>query len=46
MTLGTPHKGISFQLIRELRWLGIEAEDELKHFNPNEQEKSATRPPG
>ena len=38
VTLGTPHKGISFQLIRELRWLGIEAEDELKHFNPNEQE--------
>jgi hypothetical protein len=39
VTLGTPHKGISFQLIRELRWLGIEAEDELKHFNPNEQEE-------
>jgi hypothetical protein len=38
VTLGTPHKGISFQLIRELRWLGIEAEDELRHFNPNEQE--------
>ena len=41
VTLGTPHKGISFQLIRELRWLGIEAEDELKHFNPNEQERAA-----
>jgi PGAP1-like protein len=39
VTLGTPHKGISFQLIRELRWLGIEAEDELKHFNPNEQKE-------
>jgi hypothetical protein len=38
VTLGTPHKGISFQLIRELRWLGIEAEDELKHFNPKNQE--------
>jgi hypothetical protein len=38
VTLGTPHKGISFQLIRELRWLGIEAEDELKHFNPKKQE--------
>ena len=34
VTLGTPHKGISFQLIRELRWLGIEAEQELEHFNP------------
>jgi PGAP1-like protein len=38
-TLGTPHKGISFQLIRELRWLGIDAEDELKHFNPDLQKK-------
>ncbi len=39
VTLGTPHKGISFQLIRELRWLGIEAEQELEHFNPKQQEK-------
>jgi hypothetical protein len=38
VTLGTPHKGISFALIRELRWLRIEAEDELKHFNPKTQE--------
>lgn len=37
VTLGTPHKGISFQLIRELHWLGIEAEDELEHFNPTRQ---------
>ena len=37
VTLGTPHKGISFQLIRDLRWLGIEAEEELEHFNPEKQ---------
>jgi hypothetical protein len=37
VTLGTPHKGISFQLLRELRWLGIEAEEELEHFNPKRQ---------
>jgi PGAP1-like protein len=37
VTLGTPHKGISFQLIRELRWLGIDAEEEFEHFNPNRQ---------
>ena len=40
ITLGTPHKGISFQLIRELRWLGIEAEEELEHFNPKKQQQS------
>jgi hypothetical protein len=39
VTLGTPHKGISFQLIRQLRWLGIEAEEELEHFNPTTQSK-------
>jgi hypothetical protein len=39
VTLGTPHKGISFQLIRQLRWLGIEAEEELEHFNPATQSK-------
>jgi pimeloyl-ACP methyl ester carboxylesterase len=37
VTLGTPHQGISFQLIRELRWLRIEAEEELEHFNPKKQ---------
>ncbi|HEX6113314.1 MAG TPA: hypothetical protein VFZ10_13485 [Geminicoccaceae bacterium] len=41
ITLGTPHKGISFQLIRELRWLGIEAEQELEHFNPETQKKQS-----
>ena len=43
VTLGTPHKGISFQLIRELRWLGIEAEEEFEHFNPKNQEKPENR---
>ena len=37
VTLGTPHKGISFQLIRDLRWLSLEAEQELEHFNPEKQ---------
>ena len=31
MTLGTPHQAISFQLLRQ--WIGIEAEEELEHFN-------------
>lgn len=37
ITLGTPHKGISFQVIKDLRWLAIQAENELKHFNPEFQ---------
>ena len=41
VTLGTPHKGISFQLIRELRWLGIEAEEEFEHFNPDRQNQQS-----
>jgi hypothetical protein len=32
VTLGTPHQGIAFQLLRH--WIGIEAEHELQHFNP------------
>ncbi len=35
VTLGTPHQGVSFQLIKD--WLGIESEDEFKHFNPEFQ---------
>lgn len=35
VTLGTPHQGISFQIVR--RWLGIEAGDELNHFSPDFQ---------
>jgi pimeloyl-ACP methyl ester carboxylesterase len=43
VTLGTPHRGIPFQVIRDFRWLKIEAEDELKHFNP-ENQKDANNP--
>jgi pimeloyl-ACP methyl ester carboxylesterase len=35
VTLGTPHRGISFQLLRH--WSGIEAQEELEHFNPDFQ---------
>ncbi len=37
VTLGTPHKGVAFQVLRDLRWLGIESADELEHFNPDRQ---------
>lgn len=37
VTLGTPHKGVSFQLLRDLRWLPIESANELEHFNPQNQ---------
>jgi pimeloyl-ACP methyl ester carboxylesterase len=36
VTLGTPHRGISFNLLKE--WINIDAEDELKHFDPKFQE--------
>ena len=43
VTLGTPHQGISFQLIKN--WLLIDAEKEVEHFNPefqkNEQKNKA-----
>ena len=32
VTLGTPHQGISFQLLRE--WIKVDAEQELERFNP------------
>jgi hypothetical protein len=35
VTLGTPHRGISFQVLRD--WIRIDAEDELKHFSPSFQ---------
>ena len=35
VTLGTPHQGISFQLLKD--WIGIPAEQELEHFNPGFQ---------
>lgn len=35
VTLGTPHRGISFQFLRH--WIRIDAEAELEHFNPDNQ---------
>jgi hypothetical protein len=35
VTLGTPHRGISFQVIKN--WIRIEAEKELERFNPEYQ---------
>ncbi len=35
VTLGTPHQGIAYQILRH--WIPIEAEDELEHFNPEFQ---------
>lgn len=37
VTLGTPHQGITFQVLKDLRWLPIEAANELEHFNPGNQ---------
>ncbi|MEA5596409.1 hypothetical protein [Rivularia sp. UHCC 0363] len=41
VTLGTPHQGISFQVMEN--WIGIDAKDEIEHFNPNFQ-KNANNP--
>jgi hypothetical protein len=35
VTLGTPHQGISFQVLKG--WIGIDAAEELNHFNPEFQ---------
>jgi hypothetical protein len=35
VTLGTPHRGISFQLLRE--WMGPDAQEEIERFNPDFQ---------
>jgi pimeloyl-ACP methyl ester carboxylesterase len=36
VTLGTPHRGISFQFLRD--WIKVDAEEELEHFNPRFQD--------
>jgi PGAP1-like protein len=36
VTLGTPHRGISFQFLKS--WIGIEAKEELEHFSPEFQD--------
>jgi hypothetical protein len=38
VTLGTPHRGISFQVLQ--KWIPVDARDELEHFNPKSQEDS------
>jgi len=38
VTLGTPHRGISFQVLKN--WIGIDSQEELEHFNPAFQESS------
>ncbi|MDY6897907.1 MAG: hypothetical protein SWZ49_07475 [Cyanobacteriota bacterium] len=35
VTLGTPHQGISFQLMEN--WIRIDAKDEIEHFHPGFQ---------
>ena len=43
VTLGTPHQGISFQVLSH--WIGIDASDELDHFSPDFQaERKAPNP--
>ena len=41
VTLGTPHQGISFQLLKN--WIHIEAEEELEVFSPKRQENAAVQ---
>ena len=41
VTIGTPHQGISFQLMEN--WIGIDAKDEIEHFHPGFQ-KDSTKP--
>ena len=36
VTLGTPHQGITFQVLKD--WIGIEAAEEIEHFNPKFQD--------
>jgi pimeloyl-ACP methyl ester carboxylesterase len=39
VTLGTPHQGISFQGVRDVKF--VDAEDELERFNPKAQADAA-----
>jgi hypothetical protein len=43
VTLGTPHQGISFQVIKN--WIGVDAGEELERFNP-EMQASSKNPVG
>lgn len=44
ITLGTPHKGISFQIFDDLRWLPFDAKHELAAFNEEKQTKKPVPP--
>lgn len=38
VTIGTPHQGISFQLLQEMSWIPfLQADDEIEQFNPKRQ---------
>ena len=41
VTLGTPHRGITFQILQD--WIGIRAEEELEHFNPEFQDNKENK---
>jgi triacylglycerol esterase/lipase EstA (alpha/beta hydrolase family) len=42
VTLGTPHQGISFQRLGNLKWLPmLEAKSEIARFDPEEQAKTS-----
>lgn len=41
VTLGTPHRGISFQVLEAFRWLPLDAGEELWTFNPDHQDDPA-----
>jgi hypothetical protein len=41
VTLGTPHGGIVFQLLKE--WIKIDAEQEIEHFSPDFQKDKRKR---
>ena len=41
VTLGTPHRGITFQILKN--WIGVEASKELEYFNPDFQDTDNDR---
>jgi pimeloyl-ACP methyl ester carboxylesterase len=44
ITLGTPHKGISFQIFDDLRWLPFDAKRELEAFSGDRQLEPPLKP--
>jgi len=41
VTLGTPHKGVTTQILGDIRWLPLNASEELSMFNPEFQDDAA-----